>query len=267
MPVKAVSGRHSHSARRRQANALARKVAIVTGGASGIGRACAAAFHREGYAVAIIDMAAHRSARAGELMVSYACDVTRAAEVRRTVRRIGRFFGRIDVVINCAGVLRDRPFAVIDDPSIDQLIAVNLRGTINVARATLPALSRSKGTIINISSAQAHRPSPGLAVYAATKGAVESLTKALAVELAPRGIRVNAVSPGLIRTPILLTQAGVTPRRYEAYVRRRARGYLLGRIGEAEEIAAMVIYLASGSAAWITGAIVPVDGGKSVGGG
>ena len=196
-----------------------------------------------------------------------ACDVTDAAQIKRSVRAIVGDLGRIDVVVNCAGIMREERIGEIRRTTIEQVIGTNLVGTMNVCLAAIPALRRVKGAIVNISSAQAHRPSPGLAIYAATKGGVEAFTKALAVELAPAGVRVNAVSPGLVRTRILHDHVGVTAATYGAYVKRRGRGYLLGRIGEASEVAEMVAFLGSPAAAWITGAVVPVDGGKSVGGG
>ncbi len=196
-----------------------------------------------------------------------ACDVTDEAQVKRSVRAIVGDLGRVDVVVNCAGIMREERIGEIRRTTIEQVIGTNLVGTMNVCLAAIPALRRVKGAIVNISSAQAHRPSPGLAIYAATKGGVEAFTKALAVELAPAGVRVNAVSPGLVRTRILHDHVGLTAATYGAYVKRRGRGYLLGRIGEASEVAEMVAFLGSPAAAWITGAVVPVDGGKSVGGG
>ncbi|MSP52572.1 MAG: SDR family oxidoreductase [Alphaproteobacteria bacterium] len=251
-------------ATRRPSSHNTARVAVVTGGAGGIGLACVNALAAQGYRAVILDLAADRPR--DKRIAAYGCDVTSAIDVRRTVARILADWKRIDVVVNAAGIVEETLLAQASDVGIDRLIDVNLKGTINVVRACLPALVKASGLIVNISSAQAHRPSPGLAIYAATKGAIESFTKALAVELAPR-VRANAISPGLIRTSILLNQKGVTPKTYDAYVKRRARGYLLKRIGEPAEIAAMVVYLASDKGSWITGAIVPVDGGKSVGGG
>ena len=245
-----------------------RKVAVVTGGASGIGRACASALARDGYALAILDVRTNRlRARRNEELHRYRCDITDAAEVAETVRAIRTELGRIDVLVNCAGVFREERLDDIAPDSIELIVGTNLIGTMNVSLHCVPALKRTRGTIVNISSLQSQRPSPGLTIYAATKGGIESFTKALAVELAPNRIRVNAVSPGLVRTSILYHQVGVTKETYRDYVKMRGEGYLLRRIGEPEEIADMVAYLVSDKAAWITGAVIPVDGGKSVGGG
>ena len=253
---------------KRTAPGRIRKVAVVTGGASGIGRACASALARDGYALAILDLRTHRlRARRDEELHRYRCDVADAAEVAETVRAIHSELGRIDVLVNSAGVFREERLDDIAPDSIDLIVGTNLIGTINVSLGCVEALKRSRGTIVNISSLQSQRPSPKMAIYAATKGAIESLTKALAVELAPGRVRVNAVSPGLIRTSILYHQIGVTKQTYRDYVKMRGAGYLLGRIGEPDEIANMVAYLVSDKAAWITGAVIPVDGGKSVGGG
>jgi NAD(P)-dependent dehydrogenase (short-subunit alcohol dehydrogenase family) len=243
-------------------------VALVTGGGGGIGRACALALAARGYRVAIFDLkTGHIRSRRGERLTILTCDITDDAQVRRSLRVIVGDLGRIDAVVNCAGIMREERVGEIQRTTIEQVIGTNLVGTMNVCLAAIPALRRAQGAIVNISSAQAHRPSPGLAIYAATKGGVEAFTKALALELAPAGVRVNAVSPGLVETQILHDHVGVTAATYRNYVRRRGRGYLLGRIGKVSEVAEMVAFLASPAAAWITGAVVPVDGGKSVGGG
>ena len=244
------------------------RVALVAGGGGGIGRACVTAFAARGYRIAIVDRETrHIRRRRGERLMITNCDVTDAAQVTQSVRTIDADLGRIDALVNCAGIMRDIPIGDVTCATIEDVIGTNLVGTMNVCLAAIPALKRAKGAIMNLSSVQAHRPSPGLAIYAATKGGVESFTKSLAVELAPAGVRANAVSPGLVNTSILRNHVGVTAENFGNYVEKRAAGYLLGRIGEPQEIAEMVVYLASPEASWITGAIVPVDGGKSVGGG
>ena len=191
-----VPQRRAATPAKRTVRGRSRKVAVVTGGASGIGRACASALARDGYALAILDLRTHRlRARRDEELHAYRCDIADAAEVAETVRAIHSELGRIDVLVNCAGVFREERLDDIAPDSIDLIVGTNLIGTINVSLGCVPALKQNRGTIVNISSLQSQRPSPGLAIYAATKGAIESFTKALAVELAPSRVIVYPLLP------------------------------------------------------------------------
>ena len=211
------------------------KVAIVTGGGTGIGRGCAGALACAGYAVAVIGRrAGPLQPRRGEVLHPHPCDVADASQVATTVRAIVADLGRIDVLVNNAGVVRREPLEDISNASIAHVVGINLIGTINLSLACLTALKRTKGTIINMSSSQAHKPLPGAAVYVATKGALESLSKALAIELAPFGVRVNVVSPALVRSAIYIAD-GMSEAESDRFLIERRHAYPLGRIGETSD--------------------------------
>jgi NAD(P)-dependent dehydrogenase (short-subunit alcohol dehydrogenase family) len=250
-------------AKKRRASRPTRKVAVVTGGGTGIGRACANALTRDGYAVAVIGRRARRlEPRRGEKLHPYPCDVADHGQIKKTVAAIRSDFGRIDVLVNSAGVIKRQPLAKITQRDISTEVGINLIGTINFSLACVPALKRTKGTIINMSSGFAQRPLADTAIYAATKGGVESFSKALAVALAPSGIRVNVVSPGLVRSEIYADS--MDRRTFEQFLRVRRKAYPLGRTGEPDDISETVSYLASSKASWITGVVIAVDGGLGI---
>lgn len=246
----------------RPARRSPRKVALVTGASRGIGRAVAIALDRDGYDVAGVARDASRFA--GVPCRPYACDVADPAAVARLVAQVADGLGRLDALINCAGIMRAGPFATMSRADMTTLIDVNLWGVINMTQACLPLLEAAGGTIVNVSSTLSQRPAPGTVLYAATKGAVESLTRALAVELAAAGVRVNAVQPALVRSDIW-TAAGMDAAAYEALVAARALDYPLGRVGEPDDVAELVAYLVSGRAGWMTGSCLPIDGGSLAG--
>lgn len=252
------------AARRKTRSRNSKKVAIVTGGGIGIGRGCANALARAGYAVAVVGRRAGRlQPRRGEVLHPYPCDVADSSQVTATVGAIVADLGRIDVVVNNAGVVRREPLEDISIAGIAQVVGINLIGTINVSLACLPALKRTKGAIINMSSSQAHKPLPGAAVYVATKGAIESLSKALAIELAPSGVRVNVVSPALVRSDIYIAD-GMSEAESDRFLIERRHAYPLGRIGEPSDVSELVLFLVSDKASWMTGTVIPVDGGRGV---
>jgi NAD(P)-dependent dehydrogenase (short-subunit alcohol dehydrogenase family) len=235
---------------------------VVTGAGSGIGWSCAEVLGREGFIV--VGLGRRQDRLRSAKVDPWVCDV---ADVDQTAEVIGGVidtYQRIDVLVNAAGLVRSARLEDFAEEDIDTLISVNLRGTLNVIRSSLPGLRRVGGAIVNLSSTLALRPTPGAAVYAATKGAVDALTRALAVELAVDGIRVNAIAPSLVRSDIWLS-AGMDQAGYEALLAARGREYPLGRVGEPADIAELVAFLASPRASWITGAVIPIDGGSSVG--
>lgn len=239
-----------------------KKVALVAGASSGIGRAVAEHLAGAGYAVAGIG---RRIERFTDLPCRpYAADVADASAINDVFTRVQADFGRLDAVVNCAGIVRSTPFASVTDGEIAEQIDINLRGTIHVIRAALPMLKAARGAIVNVSSTLSQRPTPGVAIYAATKGAIEALTVALALELGPDGVRVNAVLPALVRSEIW-TSAGMSQVAYDALLAARAKDYPLGRVGEPEDVAAMIAFLLSDKASWITGACIPLDGGSRLG--
>lgn len=240
------------------------RVALVTGGGSGIGRTVAETLLRDGLRVAIAGRRKERLTAVAESGCEpFVCDVADPAAVGRLAADLRRRLGRLDVVVNSAGVVRPGPFESASQEDIAYQIGINLVGTMNVCQATLPMLRETRGCIVNIGSTLAQRPGPGVAVYAASKGGIEAFTRALAIEVAPDGVRVNVVAPALVRTEIYQT-AGVDPDSYAALVSQRAREYPLGRVGEPEDVAELVSFLASERASWLTGGCYPVDGGSGV---
>ena len=171
--------------------------------------------------------------------------------------------GQLDVLVNSAGVPPTETIEEISDDSINYTIGINLIGTMNFSLTCVPALKQTHGVIINISSTLSDRPVPHHTVYSASKGGINAFSKALAYELASDGVRVNVVSPGLVRSEIYLP-GGLEEGAYETMLEERGREYPLGRAGEADEVAAMVRYLVSEDATWITGVVFPIDGGHLI---
>jgi NAD(P)-dependent dehydrogenase (short-subunit alcohol dehydrogenase family) len=241
------------------------RAAVVTGGSTGIGRAVVEVLHRDGYRVAAL-----ARGRAGlepltsQGILPVVCDVTDEESVRSATTQVRDAFGRVDALVNCAGMIASFN---IDEGSIQQIrqiIDANLLGTILPTRAMLPLVKQVRGTIINLSSGIAQRPISGTSIYAAAKGGIESFTRALALELGPDGVRVSAIAPSLVRSNIWLS-AGMDEEAYERLLALRGREYPLGRIGEPSDVAEMIAYLVSPRAEWITGVVIPVDGGSTLG--
>ena len=252
------------------AGAFEGRAVLVTGAAKGIGRATAEAFARGGARVALLDhdareldaVAAALSGRATAMAVE--ADVSDASAVDKAVRRAVEAFDGLDVLVNNAGTHFARAVDAYTEEEIDRLLAVNFKGAFYAIRAALPALRRSKGTIVSLSSMTAIVGQDRGAVYAATKGALISLTRALAIELAPDGIRVNCVCPAGVDTPLMRDWVATLPDP-EAVLRQQAAMHLTNRMATPAEIAEAVMFLASPAASFITGVALPVDGGATLG--
>jgi 3-oxoacyl-[acyl-carrier protein] reductase len=238
-------------------------VALVTGGSRGIGRAIVEQLAADGADVTFFyrtrqDAAANVTAAGagrGERISAEQVDVRDAAAVDAAVARLAERCGRIDVLVNNSGVARDGLLGMMSDRDVADVLATNVGGVFNVTRAVVPHLvARRSGKIITVSSVAADKGGRGQVNYAASKGALNAFTRALAVELAPRGITVNAVAPGIIETDL---STGVRARAGDAVLER----ILLRRIGRPEEVARVVAFLASRHADYMTGQIVAVDGG------
>lgn len=243
---------------------LSGRTALVTGGTSGIGQAVAALLAAEGARVAIAGRRPEGAALATALGPDAAflhADLARPEEASRLVEQTIDRFGRLDVLFNGAGILRWGPVAERTLVQLDDMLAVHLRATFALCQAALPVMSG--GSIINVASIVALKAVPGSSLSATVKGAVISLTRALAVEAAPRGVRVNAVLPGLIDTP-MLREALESGGDYNAEARALSRGIPFGRFGTAAEVAQAVLFLADpATSGYITGTILNVDGGMA----
>jgi NAD(P)-dependent dehydrogenase (short-subunit alcohol dehydrogenase family) len=237
------------------------RVAVVTGAGRGIGRGCALALAEAGADVVAIartrgevEAVARDVERLGRAGRPHVCDVTDARGLDRVIGSLER----VDVLVNAAGTNIPEPFLQVGEHSLDALLEVNVKGTFLAAQAAARRMvaGRRGGAIVNLSSQMGHVGAPGRTVYCATKHAVEGLTKALAVELAPHGIRVNSVAPTFVETP--MTKPFLADEEFRAEVIGRIP---LGRIGSVSDVAAAVVFLASPAAALVTGTSLVVDGG------
>ncbi len=237
------------------------RICIVTGGAQGIGEACARRFAREGAQVVIADMAdAPGEALAAELGAIYLhCDVGDKADVDATVASVLKAHGRIDVLVNNAGIFRAAEFLEVTEADFDAVLRVNIKGSFLMGQAVARVMATSGGgNIVNMSSVNGVLAIPTIASYNVSKGGINQLTRVMALALADKGIRVNAVAPGTIATE-LAAKAVLTSDEAKAKIMSRTP---MKRLGQPSEIADTVAYLVSDAASYITGEIVVVDGGR-----
>jgi len=247
------------------------RAVVVTGGAKGIGFATAERFASAGARVAILDQDERDlSAAIGRLngngagAIGAAADVSKSPDVAAAFARVCREFGRLDVLVNNAGIAFARRIDEYTEEELDRLLAVNLKGALLCVRAALPALRQSHGAIVSVSSMTGLVGQDIGAVYSASKGGLVALTKSLAIELAPDGIRVNCVCPAGVDTPLMRQWADTMPDP-EGVLRQQAAMHLVGRMASPEEIADAIVFLASPSASFITGVALPVEGGATLG--
>lgn len=236
------------------------RVALVTGGCAGIGLAIVQAFLAEGAFVIVNDVSQDRLEKVygGEdRCIPIAGDIAEADTARRMKEAALEQFGRIDVVVNNAGINMRVPFLQLEEQDWHRMMDINLNGCFHVLRQTLPCMAqRRQGCVVNVSSSAAKTPHPTAAAsYAASKGGINALTRQLALEMAPYGVRVNAVCPGAVETEM-------TRQWSEEYRQKKLASIPLGRLGSPREVAALVTFLASDQAGYITGETVNINGGS-----
>ena len=256
------------------ADRLTGKSAIVTGAASGNGRAIARAFAAEGALVACADLneagartVAEEIGRQGGKAIAIGMDVSRAADCERTVQESVQAFGGLDVLVNNAGLLLEGTILDTSEADWDRLQGVNAKGVYLLTKSALPAiLERGGGSIVMIASMSGLRARPGAFSYIASKHAVVGMTKSLAIDFGPRGVRVNAICPGPIETAMTEHYYRERDGRTRDEIRAaRGRTLPLGRVGQPEDVARVAIHLASDESAWTTGLLYTLDGGSGLG--
>lgn len=249
---------------------FAEKVALVTGATSGIGQACAIAFATAGAKVACIgrkenalqDVTARIRALDSQALVIQA-DLSSAAEAERAVNETVTAFGGIDVVVNAAGHISSGTIENTTLEAWDEMMNVNVRAAFQLMQKALPSLIERRGNIVNVSSVTGLRAFPGVLAYCVSKAALDQLTRCASLELAAKGVRVNAVNPGVVVTEIH-KRGGMSEEAYAAFLEHSKTTHPLGRTGRPEEIAALVLFLASDEASWVTGATYSIDGGRAL---
>lgn len=239
------------------------KVAIVTGAGSGIGAATALEFASSGMQVLGVgrrEEALRRTAKQHAMIDYVAADLREPTAPDEVVRTAAERWGRVDVVVNNAGTYLHAPLLEVSDDAVADLVAIHIIAPTRLTRAALPLLKASRGSVVNISSTYGHRPIPGASHYGAVKAALEHLTQSWALELAPDGIRVNAVAPGPTESEVF-DAAGLTTAEQDALVATQIETIPLRRRGAPEDIARWIVHLGGPDADWVTGQILTVDGG------
>ncbi|MFN7917682.1 MAG: glucose 1-dehydrogenase [Vicinamibacterales bacterium] len=244
------------------------KSVIVTGATSGIGRAAALGFAAQGASVLLVGRdetalgeAASTARASGATVATCAADITADGSAERIVTAAVQAFGGLDILVNAAGVIATGTIEATDDTKWDAMMNVNVKAPFRLMRAAVPHLKERKGCIVNVSSVNGLRAFAGVLAYNVSKSAIDHLTRCAALEMAPFGVRVNGVNPGVTITN-LHKRGGMDDTAYAAFLQRSKETHPLGRPGQPDEVAAMILFLASDAAAWMTGETIPVDGGR-----
>jgi NAD(P)-dependent dehydrogenase (short-subunit alcohol dehydrogenase family) len=245
------------------------KVAFVTGATSGIGQACAIAFATAGAKVVCVGRKTEaladverRIRELGSEALTIKADLSLEQESERVVAKAISAFGGIDVLVNAAGHISNGTIESTSLQAWDDMMNVNVRAVFQLMQKALPSLIERRGNIVNVSSVTGLRAFPGVLAYCVSKAALDQLTRCTSLELAAKGVRVNAVNPGVVVTQIH-KRGGMDEEAYTAFLEHSKTTHPLGRTGRPEEIAALVLFLASDQASWITGATYSIDGGRA----
>ncbi len=248
---------------------FAGKVALVTGATSGIGQACAIAFATAGARVAFVgrkekalQQVAERIRALDSEALAIQADLSSSAEAERAVNETVKAFGGLDVLVNAAGHISSGTIENTSLAAWDEMMNVNVRAAFQLMQKALPSLIERRGNIVNVSSVTGLRAFPGVLAYCVSKAALDQLTRCASLELAAKGVRVNAVNPGVVVTEIH-KRGGMSDEAYAAFLEHSKTTHPLGRTGHPEEIAALVLFLASDEASWVTGASYSIDGGRA----
>ncbi|HEY6803290.1 MAG TPA: glucose 1-dehydrogenase [Pyrinomonadaceae bacterium] len=250
-------------------NQFAGKVAFVTGATSGIGRACALAFAKQGAKVAgvgrkeaALNELSEEFTKFGAEILTLRADLSSEAEAENALTTAIEKFGGIDILVNAAGHIANGTIENTSLKAWDDMLNVNVRTSFILMQKALPSLIERRGNIVNVSSVTGLRAFPGVLAYCVSKAALDQLTRCSALELAAKGVRVNAVNPGVVVTDIH-KRGGMNDDAYAAFLEHSKTTHPLGRVGRPEEIADLITFLASDKAGWITGATYSIDGGRA----
>jgi NAD(P)-dependent dehydrogenase (short-subunit alcohol dehydrogenase family) len=242
--------------------------AIVTGASSGIGRAAARKLAADGFSVLAVgrdqgalDAVCREIDKAGGHAQSFVADVTTADGPSAIVRHAIKALGGIDALVNAAGIIASAGVAETTDQAWDTMMDINVRAPFRLIREAASSLVERKGAVVNVSSVAGPRAFPGVAAYCVSKAAVDQLTRVAALDFAPKGVRVNAVNPGVVKTN-LHRRSGMEEARYAEFLERSKTTHPLGRVGTPEEIADVIAFLISPKSGWITGETIAIDGGR-----
>lgn len=248
---------------------LKEKTAIVTGATSGIGRAVAFKFAVAGARVAAVgrnrenlDALQNEIEQTGGIVKTIRADVSDESDAQKIVQTTVENFGQIDILINAAGIIGNGTIENTALSDWDEMMNVNLRSVFVLMQRAVPFLEKTKGNIVNVSSVAGLRSFPGVLAYCVSKAGIDQLTRCASLELAPKQIRVNAVNPGVVVTE-LHKRSGMDEESYTAFLEKSKQTHPLGRAGSADEIADLILFLASDKAGWITGVTYSIDGGRA----
>ncbi|CAN5427249.1 3-oxoacyl-[acyl-carrier-protein] reductase [soil metagenome] len=245
------------------------KVVIVTGASSGIGRAAALLFANKGATVVAVGrneteltaLAKKVTSKNGAVKPMLA-DVTELTQLERIVTETIHNYGQIDVLVNSAGIIKNGTIETTTLDEWDKMLNINLRCVFALTQKALPHLIEAKGNIVNVSSVAGTRAFPNVLAYCVSKAAVDQMTRCSALELAPKGVRINAINPGVVVTN-LHKRSGMEGDAYKAFLEHSKTTHPIGRVGTAAEVAELIYFLASDKAGWITGATYEIDGGRA----